>query len=246
MAIQEIWFQPTCPPSRGEDARPSCPRAAVPGLGASPQPPCLGAGTGGAPCVSCLQRPSWASRCPPLPLSALGYCLIAPERKAYLWRETPEAADFGVSKQFQGIKGNTGLSAAPKAAGLDQRGRGSLGFLRGQARSPQIKSLWRNVFIFMDAGGIRCFVNGMGAAKPDSGNSLRPGRGVQAAETGGPSRLCSPHPCDLQVNLLGLDLCGGPRHLRDDGSPRPGEGTVEAAAVAAVSDSVHALCLIRS
>lgn len=38
----------------------------------------------------------------PTPVPAAGYCLIAHEKKAYFWLETPEAADFSVSKQFQG------------------------------------------------------------------------------------------------------------------------------------------------
>jgi hypothetical protein len=43
------------------------------------------------------------------PHPAPGCCLITHEKKAYFWLETPEAADFSVSKQFQGIRGmNTG------------------------------------------------------------------------------------------------------------------------------------------
>lgn len=48
----------------------------------------------------------------------------------------------------------------PKLPGLDRKGGGSLGFLRGQARSPEIKSLHKNVFIFMDAGRALRFIKG--------------------------------------------------------------------------------------
>jgi hypothetical protein len=50
------------------------------------------------------------------PRPAPGCCLITHEKKAYFWLETPEAADFSVSKQFQGIRGmNTGSSGEQKA-----------------------------------------------------------------------------------------------------------------------------------
>lgn len=47
-----------------------------------------------------------------------------------------------------------------KLPGLDLKGGGSLGFLRGQACSPEIKSLQKNVLIFMDAGRGQCFIKG--------------------------------------------------------------------------------------
>lgn len=45
--------------------------------------------------MCCLQSPGGACRCPPLPRSAPGHCLIAHEKQAYFWLERPEAADFG-------------------------------------------------------------------------------------------------------------------------------------------------------
>lgn len=51
-------------------------------------------------CTVC-RDPVGLRACSPPPFSAPGCCLIAHEKKAYLWLESPEAADFGVSKRFR-------------------------------------------------------------------------------------------------------------------------------------------------
>lgn len=101
-----------------------------PGPGAPARPPCLGAGTGEAS----VSDPLWTEtqlgeQCPPLPLPAPGCCLIAHEKKAYLWLETPEAAIPGA---LGGCRPVCGSRSCP---GWSERRR-KPGLLGGQARSP--------------------------------------------------------------------------------------------------------------
>ena len=134
-----------------------------------PGPNAWGQGEG-RPLSCTVYRDPWCRLCvwgaAPPSLTAPGCCLIAPEKKAYFCLESPEAADFSVSKRFQGHSGECGLVwSALSRPQLDSKGGGSLGFLRGQACSPKIKSLQRNVFIFMDAGRVQCFIKGMRDSK---------------------------------------------------------------------------------
>lgn len=125
-------------------------RRSSPGLGACARAAAWGQGQG-APLRPCLQSPSGHASVPrPFCPSC---CLITREKKAYVWLESPEAADSGVSEQIQSMEGNAGPSGARRAA--QRRGeRGAWAFW-GPGMQPQIRPWGKNVFIFMDAGRVQ-------------------------------------------------------------------------------------------